>query len=83
MKKNNTFVFMKFKYYKRQVNGQTIELHLQEERNNSIIGKVFPESDDCSYKESELTQLSDVNAFLDEGLRVGIFDSQPIPNQAN
>lgn len=83
MKKNNTFVFMKFKYYKRQVNGQTIELHLQEERNNSIIGKVFPESDDCSYKESELIQMNNVDEWLDKGIEIGIFDTKPIPSHSS
>lgn len=70
----------KFNYYKRVVNGQTIELHLHENRKDYILSKKFPESEDIgNFKDKEFFEFNDINEWLDEGLKVGIFDTTPIP----
>lgn len=70
----------KFSYFKRVVNGETIQLHLREDRGEYIIGKVYPIAEDNSFTHKEMVELYDVDTWLDEGLKVGIFDSKPIPN---
>lgn len=71
----------KFNYYKRVVEGKTIELHIREHKEEYVIGKVYPETENTVFKTKELIPLEDVNEFLDEGLSTGIFETTPIPNQ--
>ena len=83
MSKKNTFVFMKFTYYKRVVEGITTELHLHEDRNEYIVAKKYPESGNNDiYNKNEFIQLETCDDWLDEGIRSGIFDTKPIPQQA-
>tara|TARA_R110000868_G_scaffold179968_4_gene420472 strand:+ start:4069 stop:4320 length:252 start_codon:yes stop_codon:yes gene_type:complete len=72
----------KFSYYKRVVNEKTIQLHFREDRGEFIIGKVYPIMEDNSiYNDKEMVELFDCDSWLDEGIKVGIFDCKPIPKQ--
>lgn len=73
----------KFNYYKRVVNGEIIELHLHENREDSVIAKVYPIKEDYGHiHEKEMVELMDLDTWLDVGLSTGIFDSKPIPQEA-
>lgn len=72
----------KFSYFKRVVNGETIQLHLREDKGEYIVGKVYPITEDNSiFSNKEMVELHNVDIWLDEGLKVGIFDSKPVPGQ--
>lgn len=74
----------KFNYYKRVVNGQTIELHLHENRKDYILAKKFPESEDIgNFKDKEFIEIDGIDKWLDEGLKVGIFNTTPIPTASS
>lgn len=74
----------KFNYYKRVVEGVTTELHLHENREDYIVSKKFPDKTitDEVYNQEEFIECEDVNEWLDVGLKVGIFNTTPIPAQS-
>lgn len=69
----------KISYFKRVVNGEVKELHYHQDCGEYIKGKSYPESQD-SFFEEEMEEM-ELNDWLDEGLRVGIFSSDVLaPN---
>lgn len=71
---------MKFKYFKRVVGGKVLDLHIHEYKGDFVSSKVFPEHFVDEYFQIEhFEELDNVNSWLDEGLKQGIFNSTPIP----
>ena len=70
----------KFKYYKRVVEGETIELHLHENKDGMTIAKIYPESGNEDYKYEEFIEINEIDEWMDEGLKTRIFEGKPAPN---
>jgi len=72
----------KFSYYKRVVEGKTVQLHMLEDREEFTVGKVFPENEEnIVYNGDEMVEMVDVNEWLDAGIECKIFDTTPTPKQ--
>ena len=74
MKKNNTFVFMKFKYYNRIVNNKVVELSVENGETIEYIGQ---------YKGEEFCEFTEITKeeFLKIGTLLNMFKApiSPIP----
>lgn len=70
----------KFSYLIEMKNNEVVRLHLQENRNGSVIGKTYPESEEF-FNNKDLIA-TDLNSWLDFGLEAKIFDTLPIPNSS-
>jgi hypothetical protein len=73
----------KFKYYKRVVDGKTLDIHMHEIKDNLIIAKMYPENYGEIFNTKDLIELDNVNEFLDEGLKTKIFKTEPTPNHSS
>jgi len=63
-------------YYKRVVNGKTLEIHLfiEDQEKNITTSIIYPETEtDKHYDFKEFVELNDLDQWLDEGLASGIF----------
>ena len=65
----------KFKYYKIVKNGVTTELHLEEQRGECVVAKIYPklQQEGKSYKDENIKELENLDKWREEGLNTSIF----------